>query len=1165
MKALTKTLGAWPFFAAVFLNAFVDLGHKITVQNTIFKLYSEQTQIISTAVLNALILLPFILLLSPAGFISDRFARAKIMRITAWIAVGLCGLIWLSYLNGWFWLAFGATFLLAAQSAIYSPAKFSYIKELFGQHRLAEANGVVASLSIIAILAGTFAFSISFESLFVDAPASEAEVLQAVAPIGILLIITSIVELVLMYRLPMKPEYQQPVASNQSFQWSSFFAGKLFVRDLAPLREQKAVRLSIIGLATFWGIGQVMLAAFPAYFKGVAHIDNTIIIQGILACSGIGIALGAFLAGRISRDRIELGILPFAALGIAVGLLFLPSLDSPQMAALDFFAIGVCGGLFIVPLNSLIQFQAKEGALGKTLAANNWVQNVTMFSFLALTVGFALLDISGRSLLYVIACVAVIGFAYTLYQLPQSFLRILVMTLMRNRYRVQVQGLNNLPSQGGALLLGNHISWIDWAIIQMACPRPVRFVMHRQIYQLWYLKWFFDLAGCIPIEAGTKSRRALETVREYLEAGELVCLFPEGTLSRTGHLVEFRKGFERACEGLSESVPIVPFYLHGLWGSQFSRSTTLLKKQKAGGVRRKIVVALGKPIANNSPSETVKQCIFDLSIQSWQEDVNDSESLGRKWVVAAKQQGGSFCMADSLGTHLSAQKALIATTALSFSLKRKITGQHIGVLLPSTAAGALTNMALFQLGRTVVNLNYTIGENALSAAIRKADISTIVTSRKFIQKLKNKGFNLENVLNKVDIVELESVKDAMPLTTKIRSYLLCKLLPTPLLKTLITKSVDIDQTACILFSSGSEGEPKGICLSHKNIQANIQQTLHVLNPEQDDIMLGNLPLFHAFGLTATLFLPLLNGIPAVFHGDPTDVVGTAKLVARYKATLMFGTSTFFRLYVKNRNVHPLMLDSLRLVVSGAEKLNAQVQKNFFEKFSKPIYEGYGATEATPVVSVNLPDQLDVQSFKVHQGSRPGSVGMPLPGTSMRIVDPETFEPLPTGEAGMILIGGVQIMQGYLKDTERTHSVLLQMDGQRWYITGDKGKVDEDGFLFILDRYSRFAKIGGEMISMGKTEQIIYELYAESRPAEQSDDELEIALVSIEDEKRGEKLILLTNKTIDKLVITQNFIAKGLSNLALPTDILLVEDVPKLSTGKIDFISARKIAKETLQR
>ncbi|MFT7559170.1 MAG: acyl-[acyl-carrier-protein]-phospholipid O-acyltransferase [Flavobacteriales bacterium] len=1235
MKKLSQFTGAWPFFAAVFLNAFVDLGHKITIQNTVFKLYDGEVQVIATAILNGLILLPFILLLSPAGFISDRFARVRVMRISAWAALGLCVLICCSYYQGWYHAAFAATFLLAVQSAIYSPAKYAYIKELFGKARLGQANGVVSALSIVAILAGIFAFSIVFELLYVEGLNSEAAILKTIAPIGILLVLSAGLEVLMMYRLPQHSEFnvgaQAIIAeggltndglgsdgpgndglgnesvieegaaedrtveessiqyssaetssaetssaeassaekisdtsnaeSPKAFAWGRFLSGRSFADDLQPLKNHRPIRLAVIGLSTFWAIGQVMLAAFPAFFKAQTGIDNAIAVQGILACSGIGIAFGSGIAGRMSKDHIELGLLPVGAFGLALGLLFLPTLTSPIASALDFLWIGFMGGIFIVPLNALIQFQAREGEVGKTLAANNWLQNVTMLSFLLLTVSFSLLDLSSKTLLHIIAIVAVIGCGYTVYQLPQSFVRILLAFILRRHYRVQVQGMKNLPAQGGALLLGNHVSWIDWAIIQLASPRPVRFVMIRSIYERWYLKWIFDLFGCIPIEQGPRSRESFKKIRELLEAGELVCLFPEGTLSRTGHLVEFRKGFERACEGLSVEVPIIPFYLHGLWGSQFSKSTSMLRRDRRFGSNRNLVVAFGEPIPNSTPADILKRKLFDLSVSSWEEHCKEFSNIGAQWVQSAKSQGRRFCMADSTGTTMTGVQALTASCVLSHSLRAKINSKNVGVILPSSVGGALANMALLQAGKTIVNLNYTAGNSALSSALARAEIDTVVTSKQFLLKLKRKRIELDTVLEGVKVIELEALKPSISLASKVYAYLACRLLPTGLLSWLMTSGLDSDDTAAILFSSGSEGEPKGVCLSHKNILANVKQTMTVLNPEDSDVMMGNLPFFHAFGLTATQFLPLLESLPVVYHPDPTDSVSCAKLIARYQATIMFGTSTFLRLYVRNKNVHPLMLQSMRLVISGAEKLNEQVRIGFKQKFNLEIFEGYGATEATPVVSVNLPDKLGLQDFKVQLGSRRGSVGLPLPGSSIKIVDPQSYSELPTGEAGMVLIGGVQVMQGYLKDKEKTDSVITIIDGRRWYVTGDKGHLDEDGFLTIVDRYSRFAKIGGEMLSLGRIERAIQNLVIAGKVAQVSDadEDLELALVALPDDKRGERLILLSEEPIEVYITTEGFQSQGLSNLAIPSRVFVVDALPKLASGKMNFSALKALA------
>jgi acyl-[acyl-carrier-protein]-phospholipid O-acyltransferase/long-chain-fatty-acid--[acyl-carrier-protein] ligase len=319
-------------------------------------------------------------------------------------------------------------------------------------------------------------------------------------------------------------------------------------------------------------------------------------------------------------------------------------------------------------------------------------------------------------------------------------------------------------------------------------------------------------------------------------------------------------------------------------------------------------------------------------------------------------------------------------------------------------------------------------------------------------------------------------------------------------------------------------------------------------------MLSNLPLFHAFGLTATTALPLLEGIPMVCHPDPTDVMGNAKAIARYRATVLCSTSTFLRLYVRNRRVHPLMLESLRIVVAGAERLSPDVQQAFALKFNKRIYEGYGATETTPVASVNVPDAIEIDNWKVQTGSKPGTVGMPLPGTSFRIVDPVSMEPLATNQDGLILIGGVQVMKGYLNDPERTSEAVVELDGQRWYKTGDKGHLDDDGFLTIVDRYSRFAKLGGEMISLSAVEEQVRHAIGEP--------ELELCAVNLPDAKKGERVVLLLEQGQDADAVRAKLLAADISPLLIPAEIRSVAAVPKLGSGKTDFAAAKQLA-ETL--
>jgi acyl-[acyl-carrier-protein]-phospholipid O-acyltransferase/long-chain-fatty-acid--[acyl-carrier-protein] ligase len=378
--------------------------------------------------------------------------------------------------------------------------------------------------------------------------------------------------------------------------------------------------------------------------------------------------------------------------------------------------------------------------------------------------------------------------------------------------------------------------------------------------------------------------------------------------------------------------------------------------------------------------------------------------------------------------------------------------------------------------------------------------------------------------------------------------------PTAVLLRFFHRRVDIDAPAAILFSSGSEGEPKGVVLSHKNIMSNIRQVSDVLNTESDDIVMATLPLFHAFGLTVTTLMPLIEGIPVVTHPDPTDSVNIGKAIAKYRATTLFGTSTFFRLYTKNSKVLPLMFESLRIVVAGAERLSPNVRDAFKLKFNKDILEGYGATETTPVASVNIPDELDIRSWKVQRGAKNGTVGMPLPGTSFRIVDPETLRTLPPNEDGLILIGGNQVMLGYLNDPDRTGAAVVNLDGVRWYKTGDKGHMDTDGFLTIVDRYSRFAKIGGEMISLTAVEDSI-------RKALEAPD-LDCLAVAVPDPKKGESIVLLLNPegldTTALDTIRRRIISHGTNPLMTPARFEIVTEIPTLPSGKPDFIGARAL-------
>lgn len=1153
MKSLLNRVGSLPFLIAVFLNAFVDLGHKIVIQNTIFKIHDGPEQIILTAILNALILLPFILLFSPAGHIADRYAKHRVMKVSAWAAVFITIGITACYAMGWFWVSFALTFLLAVQSAFYSPAKFGYIRGFFGKERLAEANGIVSAISIIAILAGTFAFSVAFEAVFPAEATSKMDVLKTLVPIGFVLIINSIFELMMMYRLP---QTDTP-APSKPFDIRRYFSGGLIKPNIQPVWGREVIRLSIIGLAMFWSIGQVLLSTFPAFAKEQTGEVNTIVIQAILGASGLGIALGSLIASRASRNYIETGLIPIGAAGIAIGLAILPNLESQLLMGLDFLLIGTMGGLFIVPLNAMIQFYARDNELGKVLAGNNLIQNISMFTFLCLTVVFTLLGVSAKQLLLFTAFFAFIGGCYTVYKLPQSLVRLVLSTLISRRYRINVQGMKNIPSDGGVLLLGNHISWIDWAIVQIACPRPVQFVMHKSIYERWYLNWFLKMFGCVPIEKGSGSKGSLDSVTQLLNDGKVVCLFPEGALSRTGHLGGFRRGYELAAKQCNDDVVIQPFYLRGLWASQFSMASSQTKNTSQSGWKRDLIVAFGEPISKETKADVLKRRVFDLSVSSWNTYADTLPTIAHAWIETCSRRGNALAIADTSSTTMSAHKMLTAAIAFSKRIRHLSPEQNVGLLVPTSAGGVIANMATLMLGKTIVNLNYTASDATMASALEQANVSTVYTSRKFLKKLSGRGIDFSSCLERKKVVYLEDLHKEISKFELFRTYLTVKIMPAALLKRVYCRQQDVSTTAAILFSSGSEGTPKGIMLSHTNIMANLKQIVDVLNMQEDDVVMASLPLFHAFGLTVTQFLPLIEGLPMVCHPDPTDALGLGKAVAKYKATFMCGTSTFLRLYSRNKKVHPLMLESLRVVISGAEKLSPDVRNAFKLKFNKDILEGYGTTETTPVASVNVPSNLDTGNWKIQVGEKRGTVGMPLPGTSFRVVNPETWEELDSGHRGMILVGGAQVMQGYLNASEKTKEVIRVIDGTRWYVTGDKGYLDEDGFLTIVDRYSRFAKLGGEMISLSSVENAV---------VKSLDDEyidLEVVAINLPDEKKGEKILLLCEHDISSRELRSAMLAQNCNPLIIPSQIIHVQALPKLGTGKTDFSRAKQIGLDYL--
>ena len=1156
-KIKNLTLIKIAFLFVVFCNAFVDVTHKVLLQNIAFKVFDGSTQVVWISIINSLIIIPFILLFTLSGFLSDKYDKKNILVYGAVSSFLLSILMIISYLSGNFYFAMGSLVLLAIQSAVYSPAKFGIIIDIYGRKNLASGNAFLQAISMMAILFSIASASIVFEFFYnnnnLQTLTTKEELLSAILPLTYYIVPFAFLEMLVSFLFLKNINTSYNKNKDLTLNKKELFQGKLLQNNMKILTSNNAIFLSVIGLSVFWGISQSTMAVFPSFAKMYLGISDVSIINGVIGASGIGIAIGSIMYSKISKYYIEVGTIPLAAFGMALTLYISTLVASPILLAIIFLFFGFFGGMFIVPLNALIQFNAKKKVLGTILAGNNWFHSVSMFLMLGMTTIVSYYGFDPLKTIYLILLITLIGTMYTIYQLPQSLILLFLKTIVGMKYKLEVNGITNIPQTGGVLLLGNHISWIDWAVVLMAVPKEVRFVMDKTIYSKWYIKWIFRMFNAIPI-SNASSKTTIKIIAKQLDEGNIVVIFPEGSITRNGHLGEFKKGFEKILELTNTDVKVVPFYIRGLWESMFSRANQKFKKSNR---TNSVTISFARYMKKeNANIISVKKQIINLSTKSWQEHIKNLKPLNETIFNRLKELKNNMIFTDSTGLELSGHKFLTASIVFKNLLKKQIENQNVGILLPSSTAGAFINYSVLLMGKTAVNLNYTSQIETLKYCISKAQIKSIITSRKFIEKLELRGIDLKEAFEDVELIYLEDLRQNISKAKSLSVFLSVKILPSFLSKLIYLTKTKKDDTVLILFSSGSEGTPKGIELSGDNILGNAQQIANIINVNDEDIILGSLPLFHAFGIVVTTYLPLIEGIRCVAHPDPTDGLAIAKLISSYKVTIMCGTSTFFRLYTKNQKIHSLMFESLRLVVSGAEKLREDVRIEFKKRFAKDILEGFGTTETSPVATCNLPDVLS-PDFSIQKGCKAGTVGMAIPGTTIKVVDPVTFKELKVNEEGMILISGIQVMKSYLDDEDRTKKALKVINAKTYYITGDKGKLDEDGFLTIVDRYSRFAKIGGEMISLGAIEELI------SKFIESTDNLIDFLVTSLEDEKKGEKIILLiSNANKEFIQELKEKILKNFDNkLMIPSEIKIVEEIPKLGSGKKDFAKAKYLASQ----
>jgi acyl-[acyl-carrier-protein]-phospholipid O-acyltransferase/long-chain-fatty-acid--[acyl-carrier-protein] ligase len=1120
-----KEPGFFAFFWTQFLGAFNDNFLKIVVSFVALDLavhggpgYVE--------VIAFLFILPSALFSGYAGHLADVYSKRSILVAVKVCEIAIMVLAIAAFFTGHLESMLVLVFLMGLHAAFFSPAKYGILPEMLPDKDLSRGNGLLEMSTFMAIILGTSVGSALFALWKHNLPL-----------IGLLMLAIAVLGALTSLRIARVP----PSGAAKLFRLNPF--GEI-VDGLRRLRRNKPLWLTVIGISYFWFLGALVQINMLFFGKELLGLDEFHI--GLLGTFlAIGIGLGSLAAGRLSGDHIEMGLVPLGsvAMGVFLALVALSAPSYPHTAA-SLVGLGFAAGLFAVPLNAYLQQRAGREEKGQLIATNNFVNTAGIV--LAAAVHWflkSLLQLSPEAIILLTGLLTLGGTVAILYFLPDYFVRLILWLFTHSIYRIKIVGEENLPLKGPALLISNHVSFVDAFMVGGALPRLVRFMLHREYYDLRGLTWFFRLMHAIPVSAANRRDivQSLKHARNELDKGHVVCIFAEGAISRTGRLLPFKRGFEKIVEGTN--VPIIPVHLDQLWGSIFSFKEGRFFWKWPRRWSYPVTVSFGPPLPSRSTVFEVRNAVAELESTAFDHRPSAADLLHTRFIEAAKKRWFSFCMADTTGTELSYGKTLIGSMVLSRWIRQRCAADAmVGVLLPASVAGSLANIAILLAGKVPVNLNFTAGRDAMESAVKQCRIKSILTSRVFLSKA-----GLEKTGG---MVFLEEIRKEFSAFQKLAAAVKGFGLPASWLTRQYFKNQKPNDLATVIFSSGSTGAPKGVMLSHRNIVSNIEGIRQVIPFTRDDRIMGVLPLFHSFGFTGTLWLPLLADFGVVYHPNPTDAKTIGETVQKYKATLLISTSTFFGGYLRRCTKEEFA--SLRYVIAGAEKLRETVVTGYQEKYGITILEGYGCTELAPVVSVNVSDVMDGKERQV--GQKPGTVGHPIPGVAVKVVDRDSERPLSPDEEGLLLVRGPNLMLGYLGQPQLTEQALRR----GWYVTGDIAAVDEDGFIRIVDRISRFSKIGGEMVPHMKIEETINAVLGSSAAA----------VTALPDAQRGEKLVVFyAQNGVSREELWEKLNQSDLPKLWIPKreNLYSVESLPLLGSGKVDLRQIKAMAQEKGQR
>lgn len=1109
--------GFWSLIVTQFQGAFSDNALKqlaIFVGISLGLSQAQRDQLVSLA--TALLTLPFILFSMAGGYLANHYSKRSVSIGVKILEIGIMVLATIGLARQNLVMVMGCVFCMGIHSAIFGPSKYGSLPELLPEKRLSWGNGILELGTFLAIISGTVV---------------GAMLSQHLAPFwaGIVLIGLAVTGLVSSLGITHVP------AADPTKQFRLNFLGDLW-DQLQLIRKDRVLNLAVLGNTYFWFLAVLLSQNVIIYGLDVLRCDQT--HNGYLqAAIGLGIGVGSLAAGYLSAGKIEYGLIPIGTFGITLcaGLLAIPALTFGQVAT-GLMALGFFAGFYAVPVNAIMQHRPRKEDKAGILAAQNLLSSAG--AFLAAGVYFLMQTYWPKhpsSIFLVSAVMTLAGSVYAMWLMPDSVLRLLLFFLTHSIYRIKVRGRDNIPEHGGALFVCNHVSFVDALLVQAATDRPLRCIMFKDIYDHPVVKPFAKISRHIPISSHQRPRELLQSLKlasDAIKNGEVVVIFAEGQITRIGQLLPFRRGFERIMKDLD--APIIPLCLDNVWGSIFSFEKGRFLWKVPRYFPYPVTVSFGKPMPASSTPFEVRQAVQNLNADAWDSRRTLLWPLHRAFVRKAQHHRWRFFMADAMTPRLNFGAALTRTIFLARRLRTTWRDQEmVGILLPPSVGGALVNYAALLAGKVPVNLNYTANDEVLASCARQCNLQTVITSKVFLDKLKLKVPG-ETIL-------LEDI--APTATEKLTALAMSWLLPAKALeRSLAGRTSNLDNLATVIFSSGSTGDPKGVMLTHWNIRSNVEQLGQTFAFNSHDRIVGILPFFHSFGFTATLMGPAVLGCGVVFHPSPLDAKAIGAQIRQYGCTFLLATPTFLQLYT--RLCEPEDFGSLQFVMTGAEKLPDRLAVAFEDKFGIRPLEGYGATECSPAVTVNTRD-FRAAGFR-QVGAKRGKIGHPLPGVTIRIVDPTTHQELPVGQPGLMLVRGPNVMKGYLGKPEKTAEALR--DG--WYVTGDIAALDEDGFLQITDRLSRFSKIGGEMVPHIKIEEKLHELAGITEQA--------FAVTGVPDEKKGERLVVL-HTLPDVRPLQEQLLASDLPNLWKPKDFVHVDKLPVLGTGKLDLRKIKELA------